>query len=147
MPYPKSVTIDDEVIQEVEDVRISVSTPVDSETGIWRGKTEPIKVVLKRRARNSPTSHFFWYTADAEETSFFTGTIVLQNVAEKTTYTIKMNQALIDNYTFEQPEEDGDLEETIEITVWDFELSAEGKGKKVFKIDPSGESESTSGGD
>lgn len=141
MPYPKSVIIDDEAIQEVEDVTISVSASVDSETGLWDGKTRPATVTLKRRARNSPTSHFFWYTADAEETSFFKGTIVLQDVAEKPTYTIQMNQCLINNYTFEQPESDGDLVETIEITVWDLELSADGKGKKTFKINPSGESE------
>jgi len=141
MPFPKSVIIDDEIIEEVESITIEASVPVGFDTGLQTGKTNPIKVTLKRRARNSPTSHFFWYAADAEETSFFKGTIVLQSVAERETYTIQMNKCLINNYTFEQPEGDGDLIETVELTVWDLELSAEGKGKKSFKIDPSGEAE------
>ena len=145
MPHPKSVIIEDDEIPEVEDVTIRVVTPTD-ETGLWSGKTEPVKVTLKRRARNCPTSDFFWYAADSEDSAFLKGTIVFQNVAEKTTYTMELKKALIDNYTFEQPEADGDLEETIELTVWDFELSAEGKGKKSFKVTPSGEHEQSTSG-
>lgn len=136
MPYPKLVEIDGQLIPEVDEIDISVQTPTKAPTGWWGGFTKPAAVILKRKARSQPMIDFFRHTIgyDAE---YITGKIVLADAKGEETFTIKLNQAAIDKYEFDQPEHDGDLIEKITMWVWDLEISAGGSKTRRFKLERS----------
>lgn len=151
MPYPKSVTIDDQLIPEVEEVEITItrdksSSDEDDEdddrpegslasammsTDDFPG---PAEITLKRRARSQPMINFFKHSAKGDSIK---GEIVLQSMAGIDTYSIKLLDAFIEKYEFDQPEGDGDLVELITISVSDMQLYTE-NGMKQFTVKRTG---------
>jgi len=126
MPQPKSVTIAGTDIEEVQEVRVTIDTPINPR-GHYDGRTGSMEVKLIRRARNTPTSEMFKFATNGDgRLKLIDGTIVLQDSELKDTYTIKMKQAYIDSWEFHQPPEDDDLVETISLQVGQFEIAGGG---------------------
>ena len=133
MPLPKSVTVAGKVIDEVQNVNISISTP-SGPRGDYEGRTNSAIVQLMRRARNTPTMELFKASTNEDgRLNIITGEIVLQNSELQETYTFTMDECYISEWLFTQPEEDDMLYETVTLRVGKMKLSG-GGGSKEFKV-------------
>ena len=133
MPQPKSVKIAGTEIKEVQDVTLSISTPVGPR-GDYEGRTTAPTVRIVRRARNTPVAALFKNATNGDgRQNYITGTIVLQNNKLEETFTIEIKSGFISGWEFEQPPGDDHLSEVITIKVGDMELKG-GGGSKSFKM-------------
>ncbi|TAK64523.1 MAG: hypothetical protein EPO24_03260 [Bacteroidetes bacterium] len=133
MPQPKSVKIAGVEIKEVQDVSLSVSTPVGSR-GDYEGRTTAPTLRLVRRARNTPTKAMFENATNKDgRQNYITGTVVLQNNKLEETFTIEIKSGFIAGWEFEQPPGDDHLSEIITIKIGEMDLKG-GGGSKSFKM-------------
>jgi hypothetical protein len=133
MPYPKSVTIDGKLIDEVHSVNVSIQTPVGPR-GDYEGKTNAATVQLLRRARNTPTVLLFKDATNVDgRLKIIKGEIILENSRRDETYTITMDEAYISEWAFNQPEDDDMLYEIVTFKVGAITLKGGGNSKK-FKL-------------
>jgi len=132
MPLPKAVKISGQEINEVQNVEISISTPVGPR-GDYEGRTHSAIVRLVRRARNTPTVELFRKSTNEDgRLEIIDGEIVLQNSELKETYNFKMEEAYISEWEFTQPEEDDMLYEIVTLRVGKMTLSGGGDSKSFY---------------
>ncbi len=133
MPQPKSVKIDGNEIDEVQGVNISIETPVGPR-GDYEGRTHAATVKLFRRARNTPKEKLFKAATNEDgRLNIISGEIVLQNSMLMDTYTFTLAECYIHDWTFQQPEDDDMLFETITLKVGNMTISG-GGGSKTFVV-------------
>lgn len=133
MPYPKKVEIAGQIIPEVEEVEFTVETG-QNEKGFWQRRTSAVEITIKRRARSAPMVNFFALVTNSNgKLKTSTGEIVLQDAAEKETFTIKLNNLWISNWGFNQAGGDADLLEDITVQAGSVTFAAGGKSVD-FKV-------------
>ena len=136
MPYPSKVVVDGKTLTEVEEFSINLKCETTGR-GSWEKRTGAAEVKIKRRSRNLPSSHFFAKATNGDgKNSIISGEIDLENAQHKPTYIIKMNSAYVSGWSFDQPEDDGDLMEEITLTVGDLKFETPGSGKSTTFVIP-----------
>lgn len=133
MPRPKKVEIDGVELKEVQNVNISINTPV-GQRGDYEGRTTAATVRIMRRARNTPTMSLFQNgTNEDGRLKIISAEIVLENSVREETYTAKLEECFIAEWSFTQPEDDDFLFETLTLSVGKMSLSG-GGGTKNFAM-------------
>lgn len=133
MPMPRSVKIAGKEIHEIQGVNISISTPVGPR-GDYEGRTHAATLQLFRRATNTPTVELFTAATNEDgKLQIIDGEIVLENSQRKPTYTLKLEEAYISEWSFNQPPEDDMLLEVITLKVGKMTFSG-GGGSKTFTV-------------
>ncbi len=132
MPMPKSVNIAGTDIDEIQGVNISINTPTGPR-GDYEGRTTAATVQLYRRARNTPTIELFKNATNQDgRLNIVEGEIVLQNSLLQETYTIELKEAYISEWSFNQPDGDEMLYETVTLKVGKLTLSGGGSAKEFY---------------
>ncbi len=132
MPMPKAVTIDGNEIDEVQGVNIVIETPVGPR-GDYEGRTHAATVKVFRRARNTPKEKLFKAATNEDgRLNIISAQITLQDAGMADTYVFSLQQCYIHDWTFQQPEDDDMLFETITLKVGNMSINAGGSSKSFI---------------
>ncbi len=133
MPRPKSVSLDGQTLNEVLGVHLAVATPTGPR-GDYEGRTAAATIVLKRRARNTPTVKAFEKCTNEDgHLELVTCEVVLENSKREETYTIDVQEAFISGWHIEQPPDDDTFYEVITLKVGKMTLGG-GGGSASFEV-------------
>lgn len=140
MPYPVSVEIGGEKILEVDDIQLTTNTG-SNEKGFWARRTAAVQITLSRRARNAPMVNFFGLVTGGSaggksngKLKTANGKIVLQDAAERQTFTLMLNNLWVSNWEFNQAGEDADLVERITLQVGKITMDVSGQPQVEFEV-------------
>lgn len=128
MPFPKSVIIEGEELQQVESVNIKVNTP-QSPRGYHEGRTSVATVTFTRRSSTSPTQKLFEYSTNGDgRLKIISGKVELSDsMEENKTYVLDLKEAFISSWDIFQNRDSQKLEEVFVLQVGSMTLSADGK--------------------